>query len=56
MQILFDEIPRLKGAIDGCQKSTNETRNNVLNFSDKAVKTIKGLVQLRLEDKNESGI
>jgi hypothetical protein len=56
-QVLFDEIPRIRGSIDGVQTATNETRNKVINFSEKAVKTIKGVVGLKLiEDKNEPSV
>jgi hypothetical protein len=48
MQVLFDEIPRIRGSIDGCQTASNETRNTVIEFSEKAVKTIKGITQFKL--------
>ena len=48
MQILFEEIPRIRGAIDGCQQASNETRNVVIDFGDKAVKTIQGAIEKRL--------
>ena len=44
-QVLFDEIPRIRGSIDGCQAASNETRNYVIDFGDKAVKTIKGIIE-----------
>jgi len=52
LQVLFDEIPRIRGSVDGCQSAMNETRNRVIDFSKKAVKSIRGLATLRLiEDK-----
>ena len=64
--VLFDEIPRIRGSIDGCQSASNETRNVVIDFGSKAVKTIKAAFQepvvldhtihKQIEDKNESGI
>jgi len=31
-QVLGEEIPKIRGSIDGCQGATNETRNHVLRF------------------------
>jgi hypothetical protein len=45
MQVLFDEVPRIIGSIDGCQKATNETRNKVISFGASAVETLKGIAQ-----------
>lgn len=39
-EVLFDEIPRLKGSIDGCQASANETRNRTMEFGQAAVETL----------------
>jgi len=46
--VLFDEIPRIRGSIDGCQSASNETRNVVIEFGSKAVKTIEAVVQAPL--------
>jgi hypothetical protein len=40
MQVLFDEIPRIRGSIDGCQQATNETRNDVLAYSQASIKVL----------------
>ena len=45
MQVLIDEVPRIRGAIDGCQTASNETRNSVIEFGAKAVKTITAAFQ-----------
>jgi len=41
--ILFNEIPILKGSVDGCQQATNETRNRVDSFGTAAVDTLKSI-------------
>jgi hypothetical protein len=43
IQVLFDEVPRIRGSIDGCQKATNETYNKVDSFGASAVETLKGI-------------
>lgn len=43
IQVLCEEIPHLRGSIDGCQQATNETRNKVINFGTSAVETLKGI-------------
>jgi len=62
IQVLVDEIPRLRGAIDGCQSASNETRNVVIDFGSKAVKTIAAVIKeplvidhefKKIEGKNE---
>lgn len=42
--ILFNELPKLKGSIDGVQAASNETRNSVLEFGTKSVKTLKSVL------------
>lgn len=42
--VLFEEIPRLRGSIDGCQTAANESRNRVMEFGQAAVET---LVQIK---------
>jgi hypothetical protein len=37
--VLYDTIPHLMGAIDGCQRSANETKNSVESFAGAAVKS-----------------
>lgn len=32
--VLFDEIPRIRGAVDGCQASANEARNRAMETKD----------------------
>jgi hypothetical protein len=39
-EVLMDEIPRIRGSIDGCQSASNETRNRVMEFGQAAVETI----------------
>jgi len=46
--MLFAEIPRIRGSIDGVQESTNETRNVVMNYGYKSVKTLKALTNAKL--------
>ena len=41
MQVLFDEIPRILGSIDGCQKATNETYNKVDAYGKASIETLK---------------
>ena len=41
MQVLFDEVPRILGSIDGCQKATNETYNKVDAYGKASVETLK---------------
>jgi len=48
LQVLFDEIPRIKGSIDGCQQAANETRNNVLDFGEKSIKALRAVSQTAL--------
>jgi hypothetical protein len=44
--ILFNEIPKLLGGIDGCQQATNETYNKVDAYGRASVET------LQMIDKN----
>lgn len=39
-EVLFAEIPRLRGSIDGCQTAANESRNRVMEFGKAAVETL----------------
>jgi hypothetical protein len=48
LQVLFDEVPRIKGSIDGCQQAANETRNNVLDFGEKSIKALRAVSQTAL--------
>ena len=48
LQVLFDEIPSIKGSVDGCQRAANETRNNVLDFGEKSVKALRAVSQTAL--------
>ncbi len=40
LEVLFDEIPRIRGAVDGCQAAANESRNRVMEFGRAAVETL----------------
>jgi hypothetical protein len=40
LEVLFDEIPRIRGSIDGCQAAANESRNRVMEFGRAAVETL----------------
>jgi len=49
IDVLSDTLPKLIGSIDGCQRASNETRNDVLKFGvfvgnkllgEKCIKTI----------------
>ena len=42
-QVLFEEIPSIRGSIDGCQQATNETRNKVDSFGQAAIETLKNI-------------
>ena len=48
LQVLCEEIPDLRGSIDGCQKASNETRNVVIDFGSEAVKAIEIATQAPL--------
>ena len=39
-EVLFDEIPRIRGSVDGCQAAANESRNRVMEFGRAAVETL----------------
>jgi hypothetical protein len=45
LQVLFEEIPQIRGSIDGCQVASNETKNVVIDFGSKAVKTLRAAFQ-----------
>ena len=40
LEVLFKEVPRMRGSIDGCQQATNETCNKVDAFGEASVKTL----------------
>lgn len=42
-EVLFEEIPNLRGSIDGCQQATNETRNKVESFGSASIQTLKAI-------------
>ena len=44
LEVLMDEIPRIRGSVDGCQAAANESRNRVVEFGQAAVET---LVQIK---------
>jgi hypothetical protein len=56
LQVLCEEIPHMRGSIDGCQQATNETQNRVLDFGNAAVQTLEGIRVKQIEGKNESGL
>jgi len=39
-EVLFDEVPRIRGSVDGCQAAANESRNRVMEFGKAAVETL----------------
>jgi len=41
MQVLFEEVPRMIGSIDGCQKASNETYNKVDAYGKASIETLK---------------
>jgi hypothetical protein len=45
-EVLFDEIPRIRGSVDGCQAAANESRNRVMEFGRAAVETILRIEQV----------
>ena len=42
---MCEEIPHLRGSVDGCQQATNETRDRVLGFGEASVKTLKNIAK-----------
>ena len=40
LMVVAEEIPQIKGSIDGCQQATNETRNRVLEFGQDSVNAL----------------
>ena len=56
LDVLCEEIPHLRGSVDGCQEATNETRNKVESFGTASVETLKSIADnaprlLKLRDK-----
>lgn len=45
LDILFDEIPRIRGAVDGCQAAANEARNRTLEFGAAAVQSLQAMTR-----------
>lgn len=43
--VLCDEIPRLRGSVDGCQRATNKTYNKVDRFGNDAVEALQIISQ-----------
>ena len=43
IEVLFQNIPKLIGSIDGCQEATNETRNAVFNYGEASVTTLEAI-------------
>ena len=43
LEVLFKEVPRMRGSIDGCQQATNETHNQVLKFGKASVETLQSI-------------
>jgi hypothetical protein len=43
-EVLFSEIPKIRGSIDGCQSSANETRNRSIETKNIVNGFITGLV------------
>lgn len=39
LQVLFEEIPRIRGSIDGCQEGVNEARNRAVD-TKKAIQNL----------------
>lgn len=46
IMILARELPRLRGAVDGAQAASNETRNRVMEFGGAAVETIRQIREI----------
>lgn len=44
IMVVAQELPMLRGSVDGCQEAANETRNRTLEFGRAAVET---LVQIK---------
>jgi len=42
-EVLFAEIPKIRGSIDGCQSATNETRNRVFDYAEAATNAIRSI-------------
>ena len=43
-EVLMDEIPRIRGSIDGCQAASNESRNRVMEYGEASVNTLTALL------------
>jgi len=43
LQVLFDEMPGIKGSIDGCQEATNNTYNKVDSYGKASIETLKSI-------------
>lgn len=39
LEVLFDEIPKVRGSVDGCQAASNKTLNRVEEFGRASVST-----------------
>ena len=44
--VIADEIPKIRGSVDGCQQAANETQNKVIAFGQAAVETLKNVPKL----------
>jgi hypothetical protein len=43
IQVIAEELPKLRGSVDGCQVAANETKNRVLEFGGAATRVIASL-------------
>jgi hypothetical protein len=46
IELLFDEIPRIRGSVDGCQAAVNETRNRAIETKATVNGFVDGLVEM----------
>ena len=43
LQVLSDEIPHIRGSIDGCQKASNQTYNKVDAYGQASIATLESI-------------
>jgi hypothetical protein len=44
-EMLFEEIPRIRGSVDGCQQASNEARNRVMEFGAACTQTLRAMAE-----------
>jgi hypothetical protein len=44
--VLFNEMPKILGGIDGCQEASNEARNIIIDFGGATVKALESMAKM----------